>query len=725
MAHRFQRNDEYDADDFEIPSRDASDDRKIAYSNQVIDRGLAFLRAQPAYPDIIKGREVVHGLDPAVEAIPDKLSRTRVPRIKRQIKEIVSTLSNLRPTWDYVSNNPSLYESQANVLNKLARAWYFGEEVDRSIRQALQYAATEGTGYLYMTYEKPLRASTGRIKLMPLGALSYIPFQQSMDNKIQNAEVGIVCTEIPVARARRLYKLPHLQATNATATNLVKGGGTGVRGMITNMVNAVGPYLAAGGPNRNKADAPNTPTVNIYHLYIKDDSLNESGDEIKMGPHKSNGDPDSNFSYTVPTMGQPIPTGKFTARKGGDGQPEIDPITQQPILIEETRDAEAADCMLYPNLRLIICTPNEIIYDGPSMWWHGKIPIVQFRFDDWPWNFLGFSLVRDTWRLEESITGRMRAVDDSTNAQLNPALQADSRMSDQFDANFSPRIPGGRIVVPPNMMNDKPLTPVLPVEFYHVSPTVYEGIKEDEGRLDFLMGISAVDELMRLKQLPQSDSLDKLIGASSSIIIDLARNMESSIRDLGEMYKCMAFQYATTGMRYRLLGDDGVTMEDLDFKPGNMIPSHMPGEDTSKESRFSIMQRARFHIDSFQFDVVPNSLTQISAITTKMLRLQLWRDPTFPKDPWSLAEDLDIPNMGPVPADCHDRIDRFKAWMKLLAELQQEVAGGGAGGGTDPMALIQMMLGGKGQQGRPPSGGAAPHFKSRGDGQPAVVAESK
>src|SRR5689334_287371 len=93
-------------DDYRIPSRSASEDDKLEYANYCIARGLSFLKAQPAYPDVEKGRQLVHALETYDEAIPDKLSHVRVPRVKRQIREIVATLSNLRPTWDYVSNDP-------------------------------------------------------------------------------------------------------------------------------------------------------------------------------------------------------------------------------------------------------------------------------------------------------------------------------------------------------------------------------------------------------------------------------------------------------------------------------------------------------------------------------------------------------------------------------------------------------------------------------------------
>ena len=684
----------FDADsDLPIPDRRAKESDRLAYGNQIVDRGMAFLRAQPAAADIQKGRNIVHAMETYDEALSDKLSHVRLPRIKRNVRELVATLSNLRPTWDYVSNNPTLYEEQANVLNKLNKAWFYNEEVDRSIRQALQFAATEGTGYLYLTYEKPLRAKTGRIKLTPLGAMSYIPFQQGLDNKVQNAEAGIVCTEIPLQRARRLYRRNDLQPTNSTATNLVQGGG--VRGMITNMVGSV--YMAATGANRNKNAGANVPTINIYHIYLKDDSINESGAPIKMGNFSADGKPLDNYSYVVPSLGDPIPTGRMMPEHTDLG-PAVNPLTGDIQLTEETRPAEASDCMLYPNLRLIIMSPDTLIYDGPSMFWHGKIPIVQFRLDDWPWNFLGFSLVRDTWRLEESITARLRARDDATNARLNPALMYDSRMSEEFDKNFTPRIPGGRIVKPPSLMSDRPVESVLPQEFYTVSPNADAEIMADEERLDFLMGIPAVKELMKLQQMPQSDSLDKILGASNAIIVDLARNMEASLRELGEMWKGMAFQFCTTHERLQLLGENGLTMEDFDFDPGNMIPAHLPGEDPTKASRASRTERARHHLDSFRFNVVPNSLAQISAITRKLLFTQMWRDKTFPLDPWTYAEIMEVGNFGVPPPEAKNVVEKWLAWQKVIMQLQ--------GQAEDLVAK---------REGRPPSGQAPPAVKARPD----------
>jgi hypothetical protein len=172
-----------------------------------------------------------------------------------------------------------------------------------------------------------------------------------------------------------------------------------------------------------------------------------------------------------------------------------------------------------------------------------------------------------------------------------------------------------------------------------------------------------------------------------------------------------ASKNCTTRERYQLLGDDGITMEDFDFNPGNMIPSHMDGEDPTKPSRFSPTERARMHLDSFRFNVVPNSLTQISAVTKKLMYIQLYRDKTFPMSPWDLAEQLEVPNFGPPPPDTKDMMDRWKAWMQIQAELQQA------------MTPQEDNPGALGATGRPPTAQVPAHIKQRADGS-STIAES-
>ncbi len=148
-----------------------------------------------------------------------------------------------------------------------------------------------------------------------------------------------------------------------------------------------------------------------------------------------------------------------------------------------------------------------------------------------------------------------------------------------------------------------------------------------------------------------------------------------------------------------------------------MIPAHLPGEDPTKESRASKTERARMHLDAFKFNVIPNSLTQITAITRKMLYMQIWRDKSFPMDPWTFAEEMELPNLGPPPPGAANMIDRWKAWMQTFMELQTKLAQQvqAAQG-----AQVPGLPGMGGREGRPPSGGEPPHFEKGG----TTIAES-
>lgn len=576
-------------DSYTVPRASATEDTRLGWLRDAMAEGNKFLHSQPAWKDIRKGRDIVESLVTYDEDIPDKLSHVRSPRLKRQIKEIVATMSNIRPTWDYISNDKEKYDSQANVLNKLHEAWYSNTFADRKIRKALQYAAVEGTGYLYTTWER--KRGHGEIRLAAGGAESYIPVQQGSSNDIQDCYDGIWKTEIPIDAARKLYPefATRLFPTNEHATYLSRAAE-----IATTMLS---PFLAASGPRKQK-EQRNVPTVDIYHHYIDDDAINLTDRVIPMG------EPGTSWHYEVPYVGKDIRTGLRRATQE-DGQPKYD-LTGEPAYEDITRPATYEDCKLYPNRRLIIVAGNVIVYDGPSMWWHGKIPVVQFRFDDWPWLFLGFSLVRDTWRLEESNNAKLRALDDVDNARLNPALMIDDNMSDEFQGNISPRVPGLRVKKP--RMVDSPVEPLLPPAYYQLSTGVSQDIKDNEERLDYLLGVGAVQQIMALKQMPTAEGLEKVLQAAGPLVTDYGRNMEASIRDLGEMWKALAFQWKTLPERLRLVGQDGVTKEDFDFDPGNMIPSHLLEEDSSQPSRASKIERAKYHLRSFTFNVVPNSL---------------------------------------------------------------------------------------------------------------------
>ena len=111
------------------------------------------------------------------------------------------------------------------------------------------------------------------------------------------------------------------------------------------------------------------------------------------------------------------------------------------------------------------------------------------------------------------------------------------------------------------------------------------------------------------------------------------------------------------------------------------------------------------HLDSFRFNVIPNTYTQITAVTRKMIFMQLWRDKTYPMDPWTFSEVMEL-SIGPPPQGAKNQLEEWMAWMDILKQIQGEAEQGG------------------GKEGRPPSGQQPPHLKARTNGS-STVAESK
>ena len=179
------------------------DHLKLGWLREAIGEGENFLKCQRAYPDIDRAVDMLFG--PHEERIPSSLSRVYVNRLKRLIREQVATLSNLMPTWGYNSDNRAV-EGQVVVLTKLLKAWYTSSFADRSIREALQYAAVEGTGYISPIWEPDFWCpGRGEAVLKTYGAKDVLPIQMPRDHDLQRCYAVIVRTEYPLSLARGAY----------------------------------------------------------------------------------------------------------------------------------------------------------------------------------------------------------------------------------------------------------------------------------------------------------------------------------------------------------------------------------------------------------------------------------------------------------------------------------------------------------------------------------------
>lgn len=682
---------------FIMPPQNMGEKDKLAVIDRWIGHGEAFIRGSRAYDDMEKAIDVIAGVSARK---PAKLSQLHLNRVKRQIREVVGSLSNIRPLWGFKSDNP-LFDRHVEILNKLVLSWFHTKFVDRSIREALQYAAVLGTGYLSVGWDKDLWfAGRGDVSLTAHGPKDVLPIGIGADNDLQRAGAVIIRSEVPLVQAAAMYP-SHVQwlSPDRDGPSWFAKGKESVKRFAS-------PVLNAFGSASSKAPDEASPTIDIFNIYIRDTSANHSGTDILMG------DPGSNWAYLVPFVGKQVPTGAI----GQDGKPILHTVTEE-------------EALFYPRLRLITCTRTHIIKDGPSPWWHGRVPIVQFRLDDWPWEFLGYSLIRDTIPSMDSVNSLLRAVVDSANVRLRPPVRYDrSVVSKGFIDRFDPRQPGARVEVDSTTGVEDPVKPIFDPSQFDVPQWIPELIEGLENRSDYLVGVQDLTALAKARQTPSADSIEKLMETAGPLVYDMSRNMERSLRDVGEMFKSVAFQFYTVARKVQILGPDGLTEEDFDFSPGDLIPSHLPWEDPSGgPSAHPKHKRAQWHQNNFVFHVVPNSMHQITQMTRKLLYLQLMRA-GVPIDPWTLAEVFDIPNFGRPPSGANSVIERWEAWQKIVAEIQmaiqmqmqqQAVMASPEGQAMAALGGIGQAMGGAGgdKTGRPPSGQQPPKLEEKSDGQ--------
>lgn len=674
----------YFTPDGDLATDKRSTDLKLGWLREAIDCGAQYLRNQRSYVDMDRALDIVAGTSASDGRKNRSLSGVRVNRAKRNVREIVASLSNLRPLWGYKNDNHD-FDNHGISLNKMLQAWWLGTFADRRVRSALQYASVLGGGYVSPVWQRDFWTSgRGDISLNVYGPRDVLFVQLPADHNIQKAYAVVIRISTPVHIAHRMWPL---YADKLKPKYMSTGGLKQGLGRVTGFVSPILRRLGGGQPRKEEDDTP-FPMLDIYHTYIMDGAINLGPKKIVMG------EPGTNWAYEVPVFGDK----EETAALDPNGRPYY-------------RQVDAEDARLFPGRRLMISCPdnNVVMSDGPSPWWYPGVPLVKFALDDWPWELLGYSLMRDQAPLQASRINLMRAVDDAANARLRPNLFYDMDvLAKALMDDFDPRRGGQNIPAKLSMIGE-PIKTIINPQFYDQPAWIAEYLKGLDDQMDHMVGVRDFSAIAKARQIPATESIDKIMEMAGPLITDMSRSMEASLRDLGEMWKCLAFQFYTTARKVQVLGQDGITEEDYDYDPGNMVPSHLAGESRDLPSPTPIWKRARWHMENFVFHVTPNSLHQITQMTRKMLYLQLYRmaGMPFPMDPWTLADQLDI-HIGSPPEGTSDMVERWAAWAKQAKDLMQQLGGAPGGKGA----------------GRPPSGNAPPHLQVKQGGR-TTVAESR
>lgn len=694
--------------DWQAPVFEFPDATKLGWLREAIETGSTWVRNHISATDIERGIAVLKGNDR--NGYTYQWNSLTSNDLKRDVKEIIETLADIRPFWGYQTNNKA-FDEEANMMNKVTRSLYLECFVDRSLRDALQYSALTGAGFLSPYYARSMYGrGKGQFYFEALGQPDVMPVQLPKNKDYQEAYVVTIARVMPVAKAHALFpafqsKLKPFARTPYAQTDVAR-------------VNSRADRWKLQGYDPTFMEQ----YTEIFYTYILDLRMNETGETIPMGQ------PGSSWYYEVPSYGAEIVRWNSEL---GKMAPKI---------------ANEDDCRLYPFRRLMISCKEALMYDGPNFDWHGMVPLCPFYIDDWAWEPTGYSIMKgalsihdahgDVLRsVQRAILGRVNPAKQYTTDNNSPNAQVDSRSAetiDPFRGDLAQSIPVEDNGKGPVLM------PIAPQWMYETPDSVFKWLDVLRAMQNRGLGLDQVEALSKLKA--NIDDPDKALEAAGPVVTGTSRSMEQSLRILGEMMKYNVVQYMNTATVMQYVGADGIASGTFDFDPESLVPARAPGEPEDQPSSLNRQSRALIFVENLKFMVTPHSLHEIAQSKNRLNILALLgRAQQVPIDPETVASAFNIPNYGTLEGSTvmEKMISYLREQVKVkvdLATLQQALMPqppepeGGEGGqgapaapsGVGPTATSPKPVG------RPPTAQKSPRIAQKGtaSGGRVVVKES-
>ncbi len=678
---------------YEVPPFQSPAIERLGWYLEAVQEGEAWLKAQRPAIEWDRALQALSETGSGEELVG--LSNLGYNKTRRVARELVASLSNFRHEGEFKTTQDNKLYDVAHTLTKLDKNWYRTTYANEAHREALQYAVATGTGYLHETWDKhfwsPYR---GDIRLEAMAPQDITFVQLPKNNDIQKAYAVIIKEELPLNLARAIYA----ETNKAFAAALVpdRDAPGWIQKGLRKVQQFVAPALRVAGRSPTQAAQSAFPTVDIFHMYILDRSINETSSSIDMGAFGTN------WAYNVPALGDPMPT---KIRNATTGNMFTTPATE-------------AECKLFPLRRYAIFSRTGMAYDGSSPWWHGEVPIARIRFTDWAWEALGTSQIADLKTIQDGIIALMRGIEDSAAARLDPPMLYDDQMSASWAQAFNPRKAGSRAAAPLSQLN--PMQFPVPPEYYNVPLWIPQWIEAQEGRMDYLAAAPDLVAIAKAKQVPGADTLEKLMEMAGPIVQDLVRAIEHPLQRLGDWRKAYYFQFYTKERMLTVTGEDGIDF-DVQYQPEQLAKIDKTTSPAETEQAF--LTRKRRSLEEFRYHVTESGINEIHRMSNKLLYIQLSKL-GFPISWWTLAQVCQIPNFGPPPDGTNTELERWIAQKRIEIDLAIEqqaqaaaamegmgLTGGGEGGGA---GAGENGAGGK-QEGRPPSFQEAPRMVTKKD----------
>lgn len=633
-------------------SQEAYGYRVIGWCREAVQESDEFLRAQTGYAKIEESLTSVMGVSSDLRSAA--LSGTECNQFAKTFFDMSAGMTDVKPFWEYRTYNKR-FEKNCSIYGHLSQHTWTQRQMDMAFFHGIQYALIAGTTYVepyWDTQVEDLRAEAWDPR-------DVLPIRPSSSPSIQDC-YGVISRKARSPNyikylAKNVYKRPDLikyiqpDRDNAASSSLRN---TRVGALLQKLGDS--PFRQRLFGEQAQRDIPRMPTTDLFTAYIDDETISESSTPVHMGSFDPEGKPRNNWSYVV-----------------------------------------AKGERLYPRKRMIVFVNGlpEPLYDGPSPWWHGLFPYPKLTLDPVPWSYLGKAPMWDLLSLNKALNKLLRVYDDWAERLARPDVIADKNavsqhMLDRMDSRragkkwrINPVAGKGLQIVGPDP---------LPADFWH-------GIEYYEQKIKELSGSQDMSNLMKLNQIPSSDSIETILESMSLSWRMRSRVIEVFMREFATMMAYNFAQFYTLPRRLTILGAEGATPQDFDFDPGSMVPDFVHAADFDQDG--NIMKasldrgplerydRAREFLRQFSFHIAPGSLLSASEIQRKLMYLQLSRAGLI--DHWTLLDVLGVPNVGTPPPGANTITDRLIQEQGMGLGMQVSPTGRKASGQAMPRMVTK------------------------------------
>ena len=649
---------------WQAPAFERSDTDKLGFVKRCIESGIKWNQDQCSSEDLTRAIDMLAGKTGS--PLSNKWSSTTTGDLNRNVSDIIETLANIRPIWGYQTENDA-FKDEALMMNKVTKSIYLESFVDRSLKDALWFAAVSGGGFLYPNYSiDKFGSGDGEFVFTALGQPDVLPVQLARNGDYQKAYVVTLVISMGVAEAHARFPLFQSKLKPFAKKKYGKtAGGEQRRGY---------------DQNRWKMHSLETQLeqyCDVYYTYILDlrinyGALDEEGKPIMdedgnpVGKELTMGQEDTSWSYKVPYVGQKIKVFK-------DG-----------LLREEI--ASEDDCRVYPMRRLMISCDEALMYDGPGFDWHSMVPLIPFYFKKMPWEGTGYSLFRGTIATQDAIDDLVRSIYRIAMSRANPGKMyntdittptkagTDAKITSRQAESMDPFDPNATFGVDGDT-KEPVMRPPMPEWCYNVPEWVLKVVEILQNSIAKQLGLDQIQALQKLKA--SIDDPEKLLDAEGPLAIGTSRSMEQGLSMLGQMMKFLIIQYMTTSRTMQYVGANGIAPEVFDYSPDMITPSHMPGEQTIDaqgqpvKSAVGEYDRAKTFAKNLRYFITPHSLHYIAQKEMKLNLLALLGK-GVPVDPETIAGQFDLPNWGTI--DGSTIKEKVFAWAKEQVQEKADIA---------------------------------------------------